>query len=102
MSKICHTNGIISSRFPSTQHMDDSFDFDSHTNPDLYSEVYSNPSAYSITDGVLTKDGAPVTINDWCDDCKTLDAVLNASEATNEQLTKALKLLVQKPGFTKG
>lgn len=77
--------------------------FDSHTNPSLYSEVYSDPTAYSVIDGVLVKDGSPVVINPPCVDCQTIAAVLEADgEATVVQLTAAVKLLLEKPGFTRG
>ena len=100
MAKIQHTNGTIA-RVP-FEFGKESISFDSHTNPDLYSEVYSDPVAYSIVDGVLLKDGSPVVINDWCDDCKVLDAVLVSQPASVEQLQAAVKLLITKPGFTKG
>ena len=74
--------------------------YDSHTNPALASQVNSDANAYSITDGVLTRDGAPVAINDWCDDCKTLDSLDSAS--TVAQLKKVLLLMRDKRGFTKG
>ena len=98
MAKIQHTNGVIA-RIP-FEFGRESISFDSHTNPDLYSEVYSDPSAYSIVDDVLTCDGSPVAINDWCDDCKTLDSLDTAS--TVAQLKKVLMLMRDKPGFIKG
>lgn len=73
---------------------------DSHTNASLLSAINADPSAYSIVDGTLLKDGAPVVINDWCDDCKTLDSLDTAS--TVAQLRKVLMLMRDKPGFTKG
>jgi len=75
-------------------------DLDSHTNGALLSAINADPSAYSIADGVLTRDGAPVVINDWCDDCKTLDSLDTAS--TVAQLRKVLVLMRDKPGFIKG
>ena len=73
---------------------------DSHTNGALLSAINADPSAYSIVDGVLTRDGSPVAIADWCDDCKTLDSLDTAS--TVAQLKKVLMLMRDKPGFTKG
>lgn len=74
--------------------------FDSHSNPTLYSEVYADPTAYSVVDGVLTRDGVPVAINPPCDDCATLDALDGAT--TVAQLRKALLVMRDKPGFTRG
>jgi hypothetical protein len=74
--------------------------YDSHSNPTLYSEVYANPTAYSVVDGILTRDGAPVVINPPCDDCAALDALDSAT--TVAQLRKALLVMRDKPGFTRG
>ena len=74
--------------------------YDSHSNPTLYSEVYADPSAYLVVDGVLTKDGVPVPINPPCEDCVTLDSVATAS--TVEELRKVVQLLIDKPGFRRG
>ena len=74
--------------------------FDSHSNPTLYSEVYADPTAYSVVDGILTRDGVPVAINPPCDDCAALDALDSAT--TVAQLKKALIVMRDKPGFTRG
>lgn len=74
--------------------------YDPHTNPSLYSEVYSDPTAYRVTNGALTRDGEPVAINPPCDDCQTLDSLDSAT--TIAQLRKVLILLRDKPGFTRG
>lgn len=74
--------------------------FDSHTNETLVAEVYADPTAYSVIDGVLTRDGQPVVINPPCDDCAALDALDSAT--TIAQLKKVLLLWRDKPGFTRG
>lgn len=76
------------------------FSCDSHTNPTLADAINANPSAYSVIDGVLTRDGAPVAINPPCDDCAALDALDGAT--TVAQLRKALIVMRDKPGFTRG
>ena len=100
MAKIAHTTDgqILNWTFPTSP--PNAIAYDSHTNPTLYSEVYSNPSAYSVIDGVLTRDGQPVAINPPCEDCQTLDSIDTAT--TVEQLRKVLKLMRDKPGFTRG
>ena len=75
-------------------------DLDSHANGALLAAINADVSAYSIVDGVLTRDGSPVSIADWCDDCKTLDSLDTAS--TVAQLRKVLVLMRDKPGFAKG
>lgn len=74
--------------------------FDHHTNPELYATVRANPSAYRVTNGVLTKDGEPVAINPPCEDCQTLDSLDSAT--TIAQLRKVLLLMRDRPGFTRG
>lgn len=73
---------------------------DSHSNPTLASAINADPSAYLVIDGVLTRDGAPVVINPPCDDCAALDALDGAT--TVAQLKKALIVMRDKPGFTRG
>ena len=79
---------------------DASISYDSHTNPQLSAQVNADANSYLVTDGILTRDGAPVAIADWCDDCKTLDSLDTAS--TVAQLRKVLMLMRDKPGFAKG
>lgn len=74
--------------------------YDSHTNPTLAGAINADPTAYSVIDGVLTRDGAPVAINPPCDDCAALDALDGAT--TVAQLRKALLVMRDKPGFTRG
>lgn len=74
--------------------------FDSHTNLELFGAASSMPFLFSVVDGVLTRDSQPVTINPPCEDCQTLDSIDTAT--TVEQLKKALQLMRDKPGFTKG
>lgn len=94
--KIYYKNNVLSGWIDS----DNEIYFDSHTNPSLLVEVFSNPSDYLIINGILTKDGQTVTINPPCEDCQTLDSIDTAT--TVEQLRKALQLMRDKPGFTKG
>ena len=100
MANLFHTNGsIILQPIPANA---DLYYYDSHSNPTLYSEVYANPSAYSVVDGILTKDGVPVAINPPCDDCQTLALLDGDGALTGEQVKSILKLMTQKPGFTRG
>lgn len=73
---------------------------DSHTNPALAGAINADPAAYLVVDGVLTRDGQPVAINPPCDDCAALDALDGAT--TVAQLRKALLVMRDKPGFTRG
>lgn len=73
---------------------------DAHTNKDTLAAVSVAPQAYLVIDGVLTRDGAPVVINPPCDDCAALDALDSAT--TVAQLKKALIVMRDKPGFTRG
>lgn len=100
MAKIVHTNDghILHWTFPTSP--PNAIFYDSHSNPTLYSDVYSDPTAYSVIDGTLTRDGAPVVINPPCDDCAALDALDSAT--TVAQLRKALVVMRDKPGFTRG
>lgn len=100
MAKIAHTNDgqILHWTFPTSP--PNAIFYDSHSNPTLYSEVYADPTAYSVIDGVLTRDGAPVVINPPCEDCAALDALDGAT--TVAQLRKALLVMRDKPGFTRG
>lgn len=74
--------------------------FDSHTNLELFGAASSMPFLFSVIDGVLTRDGAPVVINPPCDDCAALDALDGAT--TVAQLRKVLLVMRDKPGFTRG
>jgi hypothetical protein len=102
MAKIYHDNGIVlgtSLRVPfalSSEHIQ----LDAHTNESALASVTSDPTAYLVVDGVLTRDGQPVAINPPCEDCATLDALDSAT--TVAQLRKALLLWRDKPGFTRG
>lgn len=85
------TWGILSDPFIS---------YDSHTNPTLAGAINADVAAYLVVDGVLTRDGQPVAINPPCDDCAALDALDGAT--TVAQLKKALIVMRDKPGFTRG
>lgn len=100
MAKIAHTTDgqILHWTFPTPP--PNAISYDSHSNPTLYSEVYADPSAYLVINGVLTKDGVPVPINPPCEDCVTLDSVATAT--TVEELRKVVQLLIDKPGFRRG
>jgi hypothetical protein len=78
------------------------FFIDSHTNPFLLLEISANLSSYSVTDGILVKDGVPVAINPPCEDCQTLALLDGDGALTGEQVKSILKLMTQKPGFTRG
>ena len=100
MAKIAHTNDghIFNWTFPTSP--PNAIFYDSHTNPTLAGAINADPTAYSVIDGVLTRDGAPVVINPPCDDCAALDALDSAT--TVAQLKKALIVMRDKPGFTRG
>ena len=102
MAKIAHTNDgqILNWTFPTSP--PNAIFYDSHSNPALYSDVYADPTAYSVIDGVLTRDGQPVAINPPCDDCQTLALLDGDGALTGEQVKSILKLMTQKPGFIRG
>jgi len=100
MSQIAHTTDGHVIQWMSPLTPPHAISYDSHTNPTLYSEVYADPSAHLVIDGVLTKDGVAVPINPPCEDCVTLDSVATAT--TVEELRKVVQLLVDKPGFRRG
>jgi len=75
---------------------------DSHTNPTLAGAINADIAAYLVVDGVLTRDGVPVSINPPCDDCQTLALLDGDGALTGEQVKSILKLMTQKPGFTRG
>jgi hypothetical protein len=102
MSQIAHTTDGHVIQWMSPLTPPHAISYDSHSNPTLYSDVYADPTAYLVVDGVLTKDGVPVTINPPCSDCQVLDAVVGDVPATVEQLQAAVRLLILKPGFQRG
>ena len=96
MAKIFYNNDSSISQTESPKYIE----YDTHTNELLAYQMYFNPTAYSVIDGVLTRDGQPVAINPPCEDCVTLDSVATAT--TVEELRKVVQLLVDKPGFRRG